>query len=349
MKRISRPRRKASKVPPRILFGVRSIYLPARITGANVSIDALCRRLLSTGFDPIVVYGAGAPEPQARSGVPPTPAYPVIPLADPVAALAEMVTHLAPSAVVLQGLDLATRAAAHKSLRDFPVRILLVQNFIGQGNPGPAGLPHWRYAANSRFLGDLAAAFFAAPVEVVPPLVEPSEYRVERAGQEVLFVNPVADKGVHIAAAIAERLPHRRFLFVSSWPDHAHHPHVRIALPNVSWADTMFDMRPLYARARIALMPSLWEETWGRVAAEAQVSGIPVVASDRGNLRETVGPGGFVLPLSTPIEGWCRAVESLFADEALYEQLSQRALRHARRRAIAPPEILRRFLRFAAL
>jgi glycosyltransferase involved in cell wall biosynthesis len=349
MKRNARPRRAARKAPPRILFGIRSIYLPARITGANVSIDALCRRLLSAGFDPVVVNGAGALEPQARSGVPPTPAYPVLPLADPVAALAEMVTHLAPSAVVLQGLELAMRAAAHTSLRDFPVRVMLVQNFVGQGIPGPAGLPHWRYAANSRFLADLASAFFATPVDVVPPLVEPGEYRVERAGQEVLFVNPVADKGVHVAAAIAKRLPHRRFLFVSSWPDHAHHPHVRVALPNVTWANTSFDMRPLYARARIALMPSLWEETWGRVVAEAQVSGIPVVASDRGNLRETVGPGGIVLPLSTPIEGWCRAVESLFADAALYEKLSRLALRHARRRAISPPEVLRRFLRFAAL
>jgi hypothetical protein len=204
MKRNARPRRAARKAPPRILFGIRSIYLPARITGANVSIDALCRRLLSAGFDPVVVNGAGALEPQARSGVPPTPAYPVLPLADPVAALAEMVTHLAPSAVVLQGLELAMRAAAHTSLRDFPVRVMLVQNFVGQGIPGPAGLPHWRYAANSRFLADLASAFFATPVDVVPPLVEPGEYRVERAGQEVLFVNPVADKGVHVAAAIAK-------------------------------------------------------------------------------------------------------------------------------------------------
>ncbi len=349
MKRNARSRRAARKPPPRILFGVRSLYLPARITGANVSIDALCRRLLGAGYDPVVVCGAGAPEPQARTGPVPTLPYPVLALPDPAAALAEMVSHLAPSAVVLQGLELANRAAAHKSLRDFPVRILLVQNFVGQGMPGPVGVPHWRYAANSSFLADLASAFLAAPVEVVPPLVEPADYRVKRTGQEVLFINPVADKGVHIAAAIAERLSHRRFLFASSWPDHARHPHVRVAPPNVSWADTTFDMRPLYARARIALMPSLWEETWGRIVAEAQVSGIPAVASDRGNLRETVGPGGLVLPLSAPIEGWCRAVESLFADEALYETLSQNALRHVRRRAIAPSEVLRRFLRFAAL
>lgn len=328
---------------------MRSIYLPARITGGNVSIDALCRRLLAAGYDPVVVCGTGALEPQSRSGPEPPPAaYPVLRLADPIAALAEMVAHLAPDAVVLQGLELAVRAEAYKALREFPIRTLLVQSFVGQGVPGPTGLPHWRYAANSPFLADLARAYLAVPVDVVPPLVEPSDFRTRRSGHEVLFVNPVADKGVHIADAIAQRLPHRRFLFARSWPNHTSHPHVEVRRPNVEWVNTTFDMRPLYARARLALMPSVWEETWGRVVAEAQVSGIPVIASDRGNLRETVGPGGIALSLSAPIETWCGTVESLFTDEARYAELSRAARRHSRRREIAPAEVLRRFLTFIA-
>src|SRR5262249_21620774 len=57
------------------------------------------------------------------------------------------------------------------------------------------------------------------------------------------------------------------------------------------------DMRTVYCDTRILLVPSQWEdETWGRVVSEAQLSGIPVITSDRGGLPESVGPGGIVLP-----------------------------------------------------
>src|SRR3546814_9881685 len=42
------------------------------------------------------------------------------------------------------------------------------------------------------------------------------------------------------------------------------------------------DMREVYRRTHTLLVPSQWEEAWGRVATEAQFSGIPVLASDRG-------------------------------------------------------------------
>ena len=37
------------------------------------------------------------------------------------------------------------------------------------------------------------------------------------------------------------------------------------------------DMRSVYAKCRILLAPSVWEEAYGRVVTEAQISGIPVV------------------------------------------------------------------------
>ena len=45
-------------VPPesrRILFVLRASYLPESIDGANVSLHALCRRLVTAGYDPVVV------------------------------------------------------------------------------------------------------------------------------------------------------------------------------------------------------------------------------------------------------------------------------------------------------
>ena len=57
------------------------------------------------------------------------------------------------------------------------------------------------------------------------------------------------------------------------------------------------DPRDFYRVSRVVLMPSLWRESLGRVAVEAMANGIPVLASDRGALPETLGDAGFVLTI----------------------------------------------------
>jgi glycosyltransferase involved in cell wall biosynthesis len=54
------------------------------------------------------------------------------------------------------------------------------------------------------------------------------------------------------------------------------------------------DPRDFYRVSRVILMPSLWRESLGRVPIEAMANGIPVLASDRGALPETLGDAGFV-------------------------------------------------------
>jgi glycosyltransferase involved in cell wall biosynthesis len=43
--------------------------------------------------------------------------------------------------------------------------------------------------------------------------------------------------------------------------------------------------------------PSLWRESLGRVPIEAMANGIPVLASDRGALPETLRDAGFVFTI----------------------------------------------------
>src|SRR5260370_33053171 len=77
-------------------------------------------------------------------------------------------------------------------------------------------------------------------------------------------------------------------------------------------------------------MPSLWRESLGRVAIEAMANGIPVLASDRGALPETLGSAGFVFTLPercTPASGavptarevapWVATIERLWDDPEL--------------------------------
>ena len=102
--------------------------------------------------------------------------------------------------------------------------------------------------------------------------------------------------------------------------------------------------RDIFANTRILLAPSLWLEPGGRVGAEALVNGIPPIVSDRGGLPETVGDGGFVLPVpadlqpdstravtSAEVASWFELIERLVDDIPFYESASNRALAAAKR------------------
>jgi len=93
-------------------------------------------------------------------------------------------------------------------------------------------------------------------------------------------------------------------------------------------------MKDIYRDTRILLVPSQWEEAFGRVAAEAHFSGIPVVASNRGGLPESVGSGGLLLDPEAPAQVWSDAIRRLWNDEAYWTTVSQAAIAHANRPAL---------------
>lgn len=328
----------------RVVFVIRAAYLPGIVSGANFSVHALCRGLQARGIEPLVVCGADAgPLPP---NAPPL-GYTVLRLADPLAAMLEVMDRLEPDAVVVYGMHAAANALRVTAARPRRLHFYFTTAFYGYPAP-PEPAPALRYAVNSPFLANFAQAYLGFPVALVPPLFEPELYRCERRGEDILFVNPVAAKGVRVVAEIARRLPRRRFLIVPSWPDQQALPHVGIALPNVEWHGVTHDMRAVYARAKLLLMPTIMEEGWGRTVSEAQISGIPALVSDRGGLPETVGPGGRVISLAEPVERWCEAVETLMGDDAAYAAASDAALRHAARPALAPDAVMQSFLEFLA-
>ena len=208
------------------------------------------------------------------------------------------------------------------------------------------------YVSNSRFNASrLAAATGAEPI-VIPPLVRPERVRTETSRSRVLFVNPVQPKGVKIAFQLAEERPDIPFDFVECWPlDTGTRDRLMArarALPNVSWHLSTSDPRRLYANARIVLVPSQWEESWARVVTEAHCSGIPVLASRRGGLPESVGPGGILLEHDAPLTLWCEALSRMWDDHSTYAALVTAVERYAMRPEIQPGVLIDRFIAFVA-
>jgi glycosyltransferase involved in cell wall biosynthesis len=91
-------------------------------------------------------------------------------------------------------------------------------------------------------------------------------------------------------------------------------------------------MPAAYMLADVVVSASTDPEAFGRVAAEAQAMGRPVVASDHGAARETVIPGKTGL-LFTPGDADALALaiaETLALDSAAREALAEDAIAHIR-------------------
>jgi glycosyltransferase involved in cell wall biosynthesis len=167
----------------------------------------------------------------------------------------------------------------------------------------------------------------------------------------VTFINPQPDKGAAVFARIALELGRRRpdipLLVVEGRGKAdglAGLPVDLSTLTNLNRMAITPDPRDFYRVSRVVLMPSLWRESLGRVPIEAMANGIPVLASDRGALPETLGEAGFVFTIPercTPASGvvptaqevapWVGVIERLWDDPVFEAEHRRRALAEARR------------------
>lgn len=89
------------------------------------------------------------------------------------------------------------------------------------------------------------------------------------------------------------------------------------------------DLDRLYAESRVLLLTSLWEGL-PMAAAEAMAAGLPVVATDVGDVRELVkdGENGYLVDVGD-VHGAATVATRLLNDEALYQRMSVNARRSA--------------------
>ncbi|UVI39563.1 glycosyltransferase [Qipengyuania spongiae] len=191
------------------------------------------------------------------------------------------------------------------------------------------------FIANSQFTADYAAEMHGVSALVIPPMIAADQYRVESSRQYITFINPHPCKGRDIAFDLARDLPNEEFLFVKAWSlnreDEEKLRAVERECGNVTVREPTNNMASIYRQTKLVIAPSRWNEAWGRVASEAQVSGIPIVASAVGGLPEAVGPGGLLLPPTAPRDEWRKAVQSIVTDPEVYDKLSKAAFEHAQR------------------
>lgn len=167
----------------------------------------------------------------------------------------------------------------------------------------------------------------------------------KRKPKYITFINPSFEKGLSIFAKLAQYCqkahPDLRFLVVNSHGNFAEniqylhtkgnkddHPLKPQDFDNVDMTPATNNMKPIYAVSKVLVTPSLWWESWGRVASEAVLNNIPVLGSTSGGLKEaTFGAGihldapehcikdNLSLPDDEEIKPWAQALERLVNED----------------------------------
>jgi glycosyltransferase involved in cell wall biosynthesis len=342
------------KSPMRVLFCSQNGYFPWEIGGLQSSTHELVRQLIALGHDCAVVSGFTRGRIRwylARSRLFAQgktfathcfSGYDVYSARSAARIIPQVVAAFRPDVAVIQGRLTVPIARALKR-RCVPAVIYIRDvDFGEQVESESLGDCADMFIANSEFTARSALKKFGIRSEIIVPSIDPAAYRVEPSREVVVFVNPVPKKGVAIALEVARLCPELPFLFVESWT--LSNANLRQLgkqlelLPNVTLLRKTTDMRQIYGRAKIVLVPSVWDEAWGRVASEAQISGIPVVGSQRGGLPEAIGPGGIIIDLSEPAQRWADVLRQLWNDRQLYSHYSDAASKYAKRSELDPAQ-----------
>jgi tetratricopeptide (TPR) repeat protein/glycosyltransferase involved in cell wall biosynthesis len=166
----------------------------------------------------------------------------------------------------------------------------------------------------------------------------------EIQGQYATFVNPEPAKGVFPFVRIASELgrvrPDIPLLVVegrgqASWLQRTGHDLSKLS--NLFVMKSTPDPRDFFRASRLILMPSLCQESFPRVAAEAMINGIPVLGSRRGGLPEVLDRAGFLLdmperytpesrqvPTAEEVGPWLETIIPLWDDAEFYGHQRQR-------------------------
>jgi glycosyltransferase involved in cell wall biosynthesis len=171
--------------------------------------------------------------------------------------------------------------------------------------------------------------------ETVRPIMHRNQIAINEPfhGEYITLVNANLNKGVLQFVEMARAMPERKFLGVLPYYGELRVPP---APSNVKWIPFDDDIRNILKKTRILLMPSYYE-SFGRIAVEAMINGIPVIYSKPAEnpphpkcstegVAEWIGDAALSCDRES-VQSWSDAID--FLDDAnTYAAMSARSREH---------------------
>ncbi len=145
-------------------------------------------------------------------------------------------------------------------------------------------------------------------------------------------MNPIKPKGVETMIDIVDHFRDEQFEILEGWyPIERHYKEKIEKYSNVTITKHSNDMRKIYDRTKILLVPSICNEGFGRVIIEANINEIPVIASDVGGIKEAIGEKQILIKDYMNSQAFVQALEGLLSSKTLFKKLQGHALENSYR------------------
>jgi glycosyltransferase involved in cell wall biosynthesis len=110
---------------------------------------------------------------------------------------------------------------------------------------------------------------------IIPTLFNNKLISTNSNGGNIAMINTHPVKGVEVFNKIAEQMPELNFMIIKNWQDV---PEYFPTTKNITYYDFFHDIKEMYAKIKILLVPSLIPEGTPRVIIESMINKIPIIA-----------------------------------------------------------------------
>ncbi|MCX5751751.1 MAG: glycosyltransferase family 4 protein [Candidatus Saganbacteria bacterium] len=164
-------------------------------------------------------------------------------------------------------------------------------------------MPQFRFVCAGKFLQRKLREDYGQASINLPPQINSHRFRPHNRRREFISTvcRSLSHKGFILFINIAKNMPKRKFLLIAKAEAAVLLKENNIHNVKIVWP--VKDMSNVYDKTRVLLVPSLWEEPFGRVITEAMACGIPVIANDVGGIREALNSAGFLVKISEDLRG----------------------------------------------
>ena len=185
------------------------------------------------------------------------------------------------------------------------------------------------YAA-SDFVNDVIFKFFHKKLNVIETISLKDDYYVEeRQNYYVTLLNCHYNKGGFLIKYLLEKVNiNIPFLFIyTEYDNKINLSEIKELIKirnnsnniNILYTEKQ-NVKDMYQKSKIILIPSLCDETFCRVAYEAQMNNIPVISTKSGNLKYLLKNYAIFLDNNSNYELWKNEIEKLYSLKIIQNQ-----------------------------